>query len=248
MKKQRLDQRVVSEGLAPSRERAKALIMSGVVLVDDTPATKAGIQVKADAEIRLKGGGDPGYVSRGALKLAPALETFGVDPSGRICMDVGASTGGFSEILLLGGAQRIYAVDVGYGQMAWRIQNDDRMVMLDRTNARHLTAEHVPELVSLVVVDVSFISVTLLFEAIAARCRDGADLLIMVKPQFEVGKGQVGKGGIVRDEAKRQSAISAVIEHAESRGLILLNRRDNDITGAQGNLETFLHLQKKRML
>ena len=217
--------------------------MSGVVLVDDTPVTKAGSPVKEDSVIRIKGGGDPGYVSRGALKLAPALESFDVNPAGRICMDVGASTGGFTEILLQGDATRVYAIDVGYGQMAWRIRNDERVVVLDRTNARHLSDEQVPEQVSLVVVDVSFISVTLLIDAIKSRCAEKADLLIMVKPQFEVGKGQVGKGGIVRDESKRQGAIDSVIEFAGTKGLQLLNRRDNDITGAQGNLETFLHFR-----
>jgi 23S rRNA (cytidine1920-2'-O)/16S rRNA (cytidine1409-2'-O)-methyltransferase len=233
------------DGLAPSRERAKALIMSGVILVDDVPVTKAGSSVNSDASIRLKGGADAGYVSRGALKLAPALAAFEVSPKGRVCMDVGASTGGFTEILLLEGAQRVYAIDVGYGQMAWRLQNDERVVLLDRTNARHLTEEQVPELVSLVVMDVSFISVVLLFEAVTARCLGGADLLIMVKPQFEVGKGQVGKGGIVRDESRRQSAIEMVIDKAKVFDLACLGRRDNDLRGAHGNLETFVHFQKK---
>jgi len=244
LKKIRLDQRVVADGLAPSRERAKALILSGIVLVDDTPVTKAGTPVAPDAAVRLKSGAAPkAWVSRGAHKLLPALETFGVDPTGRVCLDVGASTGGFTDVLLQRGAQRVYAVDVGYGQLAWKVRQDPRVVVLERTNARHLTAEHVPELVSLVVVDVSFISVTLLLEAVVARTAPDADLLVMVKPQFEAGRGNVGKGGVVRDEAVRAQTIERVGDAATALGLTVLGSRDNDIRGPKGNLETFLHLR-----
>lgn len=247
MSSERLDQRVVSEGLAPTRDKAKALILTGVVLVNDTPQTKAGTRVKSDAHVRLKSGSKPlaeTWVSRGALKLAPALETFGVDPTGRICLDIGASTGGFTEVLLRGGAHKVFAVDVGYGQLAWRVRNDKRVVVLERVNARNLTVQQVPDKPTLLVMDVSFISVTKILPALAGVLGDRADLLVMVKPQFEVGRGRVGKGGVVRDESLRQEAIDGVAAFAETLQWTVLGRRDNDVRGPKGNLETFLHIQK----
>ncbi len=232
---------MVEEGLAASRERAKALILSGVVLVNDTPVTKAGTTVAADAEVRLKAGAKDDWASRGAHKLLGALDGFGVDATGRICLDVGASTGGFTDVLLRRGASRVYAVDVGYGQLVWRLQRDERVVVLDRTNARHLTVEHIPEAVSLVVMDASFISVTLILPAVVPLVAPGADLLVMVKPQFEAGRGRVGKGGVVRDDAVRAETIAKVAEAAAGMGLTVLGTRDNDIRGPKGNLETFLH-------
>ena len=240
----RLDQRLVELGLAPSRERAKALVLAGAVLVGDVPATKAGTQVASDAPIRLRSGAraEADWASRGALKLMPCLEAFGVDPAGCICLDVGASTGGFTDVLLRRGAARVYAVDVGYGQLVWRLRSDPRVVVVDRTNARYIGAQQVPEPVALAVVDVSFISLRLVLPAIVPLCAPGANLLAMVKPQFEVGKGRVGKGGVVRDDALRTEAVDGIALSAQGLGLEVRGRRDNDVRGPQGNLETFLHL------
>jgi len=238
----RLDERVLELDLAPTLQRARALIMAGVVLVNDTPATKAGSKVALDAVIRLKAGSDDDYASRGAHKLAPALTAFQVDPADCICLDVGASTGGFTDVLLRRGAKRVYAVDVGYGQLAWKLRDDPRVVVLERTNARYLSDADIPERVDLIVVDVSFISVRLLVPVLAEHCRPGGILLLMVKPQFEVRKGQVGEGGVVRDESLRRETIRAVCDAALEVGFELLGERDNDIRGPKGNLETFVHL------
>ena len=238
----RLDKRVFDLNMAPTLQRARALILAGVVLVNDTPATKAGTLVESHDEIRLKAGTDDDYVSRGAHKLAPALTAFGVDPAACICLDVGASTGGFTDVLLRCGAKRVYAVDVGYGQLAWRLRNDPRVVVLERTNARYLSDAEIPDPVDLIVVDVSFMSVRLLMSMLAERCRPGGTLLLMVKPQFEVSKGQVGKGGVVRDESLRRETVRAVCDASVKEGFELLGERDNDIRGPKGNLETFVHL------
>lgn len=239
----RIDQLLVTRGLAPSRERAKALVLAGVVLVDDTPIEKPGTTVREDAAVRLKGAPGDDWASRGALKLQPALDAFRVDPGGKACLDVGASTGGFTDVLLRRGARRVYAVDVGYGQLDWRLRSDPRVVVLDRQNARQLTAAEVPEPIELCVVDVSFISLTLVLPALRPLLAGGADLLAMVKPQFEVGKGRVGKGGVVRDEALRREALDAVARAAEALGLQVLGERENDVHGPKGNIESFLHLR-----
>jgi len=241
-KKVRLDQWLVATGLAQSRERAKALIMAGVVLVDDAVVSKPGLPVRDGAKVRLKKGAEDDWASRGAHKLMPALDIFGVKPDGKVCLDVGASTGGFTDVLLQRGASRIYAVDVGYGQLIWRLQSHERVIVLDRTNARHLTEEHVPELVDLVVIDVSFISLALILPAVRRRCQSGAGVLAMVKPQFEVGKGRLGKGGVVRDEALRKEAIDNVATVATSVGFVERGRKDNDVLGPKGNRECFLYL------
>lgn len=240
--KVRLDQWLVTHGLVQSRERAKALIMAGVVLVDDAVASKPGLTVRDGAEVRLKKGADDDWASRGAHKLLPALQLFGVDPTDKVCLDVGASTGGFTDVLLRGGAGRVYAVDVGYGQLIWRLQSHEKVIVVDRTNARYLTDEHVPELVELVVIDVSFISLTLILPAVRRRCKPGAHVLAMVKPQFEVGKGRLGKGGVVRDDNLRREAIDTVANVAASVGFIEEGRRDNDVLGPKGNRECFLYL------
>jgi len=240
--KQRLDQRLVADGLAPSRQRAQAFILAGAVLVDDVPSTKAGTMISDAAVVRLRSGMFDDYASRGAHKLKPALESFDVDPTDRICMDVGASTGGFTDVLLRGNAARVYAVDVGYGQLAWKLRDNAKVVVLERTNARYLTEEQIPEPIHLVVVDVSFISVKLLLSTLWDRCADQADVLVMVKPQFEVGKGRVGKGGVVRDESIRLESIQSVADAAIQLGYTVHGQRDNDIRGPKGNLETFLYL------
>jgi 23S rRNA (cytidine1920-2'-O)/16S rRNA (cytidine1409-2'-O)-methyltransferase len=239
---------LVDLGLASSRERAKALVMADRVLVADAPAKKPGDLVALDAPVRLRGGvPEDDYASRGALKLAPALDTFGVDVAGAVCIDVGASTGGFTDVLLRRGATRVYAVDVGYGQLDQRLSQDARVVVLDRVNARQLGAEHVPELADLAVIDVSFISLTLVLGAVASRLRPGGSLLAMIKPQFEVGKGRLGKGGVVRDEAVRQEAIARVTAFARELGLEVAGLRDNDIRGPKGNLECFFHGVTRRL-
>jgi len=241
--KQRLDQRMVADGLAPTRQRAQAYILAGAVLVNDTPVTKAGSAIRNDAVVRLRAGTSDDYASRGAHKLKPAMETFAVDPNGLICLDIGASTGGFTDVLLRGSAARVYAVDVGYGQLAWKLRDHPDVVVLERTNARYLTDEHIPEPVDLVVVDVSFISVKLLLPALWDRCANQAAVLLMVKPQFEAGKGRVGKGGVVRDETIRLETIRSVAEAATELGFSVHGQRDNDIRGPKGNLETFLYLK-----
>ncbi|MBW2391631.1 MAG: TlyA family RNA methyltransferase [Deltaproteobacteria bacterium] len=201
MKGKRLDDRLVEEGLAETRSRARSLIMTGSVLVDDVPVDKAGATVKPDARIRIKGELRR-FVSRGGDKLAGALDDLGVDPSGLYCLDIGASTGGFSDCLLQRGARGVVALDVGHSQLHDKIRRDSRVHVLEKTNARDLAPEHLPEPVDLVVVDVSFISIKLLLPPIAAVAPD-AELLLMVKPQFEVGREQVGKGGVVRDDGPK---------------------------------------------
>ena len=244
MRKRRLDQALVDAGLAPSRERAMAMVLAGVVLVDDVPSTKPGMTIKPDATIRVKSKEREDWVGRGALKLQPALTSFRVSASGRTALDIGASTGGFTEVMLRAGATKVYAVDVGYNQLAWRLRNDERVVVRERTNARNLSPDDFDPLPSLCTVDVSFISVRLILPVIQTVVAANADVLVMVKPQFEVAKGRVGKGGVVRDEALRQEAVQDVITFAESLGFRTMGRRDNDIRGPKGNLETFVHFQR----
>lgn len=241
MPRERIDKLLVERGLAPSRQRARALLMAGLVLVDDTPVTKAGAKVPTDAPIRLKGR-DHGYVSRGGVKLAGALDAFGVDPGGRVCADLGASTGGFTDCLLQRGAEKVYAVDVGYGQLAWKLRQDPRVVVLERTNVRHL--DGLPEPIDLVVGDLSFISLTRVLPAIAALCGPGAELVLLVKPQFEVGRGKLSKGGVVRDPALRAAAVEAVLAEAEAAGFTALGEMQSPITGARsGNVEHLVWLR-----
>jgi len=237
----RVDKLLVERGLAPSRQRAQAMLMAGLVLVDDRPVTKAGAQVRSDARLRVKGPDHP-YVSRGGLKLEAALETFDVDPTGRICADLGASTGGFTDCLLQRGAARVYAIDVGYGQLAWRLRQDPRVVTMERTNARHL--DGLPEPASLVVGDLSFISLTLILPAIARLAAPAADCVLLVKPQFEVGRASVSRGGVVRDASARRAAIDAVLAEASSRGFTPRGDRPSPIAGAKsGNIEHLIWLR-----
>ena len=243
MKGKRLDERLVELGLADSRTRAKALIMTGSVLVDDVPFDKAGTVVKDAAQIRIKGG-QKTYVSRGGDKLAGALDDLQVDPHGLYCLDVGASTGGFTDCLLQRGARGVVALDVGHSQLHDKIRNDPRVHVLERTNARDLAPEHVPETVNLVVVDVSFISIELLLSPIASVAPKAA-LLLMVKPQFEVGKEQVGKGGVVRDDALREGAATRIRDVAEALGYVEQGRVDSRVAGPKGNREIFLYLSAR---
>ena len=230
----------------PSRERAQALILAGKVLVNEQKVEKAGANVESDAAIRLLGE-DLRYVSRGGLKLEKALEHWKIDVRGRACMDVGASTGGFTDCLLQHGAARVIAVDTGRGQIDAKLRNDPRVKLLENTNARYLTAEQVGEVVSLVAMDVSFISATLVLPAVLkASMVDGRrsmamELIVLVKPQFEVGREKVGKGGIVRDEAAQQEAIAKVRRAVEELGGREVEVIESPITGAEGNREWLLH-------
>lgn len=238
----RLDLLLVERGLAPSRERARALILAGKVEVDGRRVDKAGAAVGADAVIAVAGEDHP-YVSRGGVKLAGALDGLGIDPRGLVCLDVGASTGGFTDCLLRRGASRVFAVDVGYGQLAWSLRQDPRVVVMERTNARYL--RELPQPIELCVIDASFISLRLLLEPVKGLLAPGGRILALVKPQFEVGRGKVGKGGVVRDEALRRSSADEVARAAAELGLAELGRIDSPLPGPQGNREIFLLLGER---
>ena len=242
-KKERIDKLLVSLNLVQSRERASALILAGRVLVDDRVVDKAGARVDPQASVRLKGEDIP-FVSRGGLKLAGALGLFGVRPAGRIALDVGASTGGFTDCLLQRGASRVFAVDVGYGQLAWKLREDPRVINLERTNIRDLRPGDLPESPSLAVIDASFISLEKVLPSTLALLSPDAELVVLVKPQFEVGRGEVGKGGIVRDEEKHRQVLQRIEESARSLGCEVLGCCDSPILGAKGNREFLLHLRK----
>jgi 23S rRNA (cytidine1920-2'-O)/16S rRNA (cytidine1409-2'-O)-methyltransferase len=239
--KVRLDRLLVDRGLAPSRERARELILAGQVEVGGIVVDKAGAQVDGGAAVGLRTA-DHGYVSRGALKLVAALDAFAIDPRGQVALDVGASTGGFTELLLERGATRVYAIDVGYNQLAYKLRQDPRVVVLERENVRHLPPERVPEPAGLAVVDVSFISLTLVLEKIAALLGPpgGKPIVCLVKPQFEVGRADVGKGGVVRDEVARQGALDKVRAFAAAAGFAVGPAIDSPIRGPAGNLEMLL--------
>jgi len=237
----RADLALVDQGLAPSRERARALILAGEVLDGDRPIDKAGDLVAPDAALRLRHAPMP-YVSRGGVKLAHALATFEIDPKGLTAADVGASTGGFTDCLLQAGAARVYCIDVGYGQLDAKIANDPRVTVLDRTNVRNAPPELLPAPADLAVVDVSFISLKLVLPALPALLRPGAPVVALVKPQFEVGRARIGKGGIVRDEAARADALVAVAATARELGYAVRGDTVSPITGGKGNIEFLLYL------
>ncbi len=244
MARERLDKLLVDRGLCASRERARALVMSGAVLVGGHAETKPGTLVDAGAEIVLREADHP-YVSRGALKLVKGLDTFAIDPAGKVALDIGASTGGFTDVLLRRGAVRVYAIDVGYGQLAWSLRQDPRVVVLERQNARSMDLALVPEPCDLAVIDVSFISLTLVLPRVAELLRPppGKPIIALVKPQFEVGREQVGKGGVVRDEAVRLSAVEKIRSWAPSHGFIPGEHVESPITGPAGNVEYLLLLR-----
>jgi 23S rRNA (cytidine1920-2'-O)/16S rRNA (cytidine1409-2'-O)-methyltransferase len=238
--KVRLDRLLVERGLAESREKAQAMILSGQVLVDHQKVEKCGVAVDAQAVIDLLGE-PPKYVGRGGLKLEAALEHFSVDPRGKICMDVGASTGGFTDCLLQRGASRVFAIDVGVNQLSWKIRRDPRVVVLEKTHARHLRFEQVGTKVDLVTLDVSFISATLILPALPQFLNSGAQALVLVKPQFEVGRGQVGKGGIVSDPRLHQEAVEKVSKKLEELRFTVRLSVESALPGAEGNREFFLY-------
>ena len=243
--KERLDNLLVERGLAPTRANAKALIMAGVVVVDDHAAEKAGDLYDTEAEIRLKGEHNP-YVGRGGLKLAAALKGFAVDPTGKVCLDVGASTGGFTDCLLQHGAARVYAVDVGYGQLAWKLREDPRVVNIERTNIRTMEDGVIPSPVDLAAIDASFISVTLFLDKVCSLLKKDGEVIVLVKPQFEVERGQVGKGGVVRDPLLRQKALDRVCDSAMHGGFTVSSTMESPVPGAKkGNIEFLVHLKKR---
>ncbi|MBA4021163.1 MAG: 16S/23S rRNA (cytidine-2'-O)-methyltransferase [Gordonia sp.] len=244
----RLDAELVRRGEARSRDHARELIEAGRVKVNGTVASKPATNVDLGAPIVVAEGDDEGWASRGAHKLLGALAAFepqGVSVAGRPCLDAGASTGGFTDVLLRRDAERVVAVDVGYGQLIWRLQNNARVEIHDRTNVRSLTAEQIGGPVDLVVADLSFISLNLVLEAFANCSKPGADLLPMVKPQFEVGKDRVGSGGVVRSRELRAEAVTAVAETAASHGLATLGAVASPLPGPSGNVEYFLWLRKQ---
>jgi 23S rRNA (cytidine1920-2'-O)/16S rRNA (cytidine1409-2'-O)-methyltransferase len=241
--KKRLDLLIVERGLAPSRQRAQAMLLAGNVFLDGQPAGKAGAMVAADATITISGE-TLRYSSRGGLKLEGALEDFRISPEAKTCLDAGSSTGGFVDCLLQHGAARVYAIDVNTKQLDWKLAKDARVVAI-QANARHLQSGQIPEPIDMVTADLSFISVEKVLPALVSAAREGADFLILVKPQFELERGDVGKGGIVRDPALHERAVERVRSAAAATGLEPLGVRPSRITGAEGNQEFFLHARRK---
>ncbi len=240
----RLDRLLVERGLVPTRERAQRLILAGEVLAADRPATKPGTLVASDTPLRLRDAG-PGWASRGGEKLAGALDAFALDVTARVALDVGASTGGFTDCLLRRGARRVIALDVGYGQLAWSLRQDPRVAVLERTNVRHIERDALPDRPDLATVDVSFISLTLVLPAVARVVCAGSPVVALVKPQFEAGRGQVGKGGVVRDDAVRAAAVARVRAAAEALDLEVRGQSESVLPGPKGNREVFLWLQAR---
>jgi 23S rRNA (cytidine1920-2'-O)/16S rRNA (cytidine1409-2'-O)-methyltransferase len=238
MVKVRLDVLLVERGLLESRSKAQALIMAGKVRVEGQVVVKAGIRVPQEAQLTIES--DPLYVSRGGIKLAAALDEFKIDPTGAICADVGASTGGFTDALLQRGARRVYAIDVGYGQLAWKLRQDERVVVMERVNARYV--DKLPELIDLVTIDASFISLKLLLPAVVKWIAVPAQLLVLVKPQFEAGRDQVGKGGVVREAQVHRQVLEQNVAYAQQLGFEILDLMPSPITGPAGNHEFLLYL------
>ena len=241
-KKHRLDLIVVEKGMAKSRQRAQAIIMAGKVLVNERPVDKPGFFVSPEDRVELKGTDIP-YVSRGGLKLEAALHELQLDVTGWICIDVGASTGGFTDCLLQHGVERVYAVDVGYGQLAWKLRQDPRVIVIERTNVRYMTADSVPAPVDLISIDVSFISLKIVVPAIIKFLKSDASILALIKPQFEVGKKQVGKGGVVKLPELHQQVIEDLSEFFETIKLAPLSVYPSPLLGPKGNREFFIFLK-----
>ena len=243
MKKIRLDQLVFDLGLAESRERAKTTVMSGLVFVNGQRADKPGMQVSPDVNVEVKGTALP-YVSRGGLKLEKALKVFPIDVNGKVCIDCGASTGGFTDVLLKNGAAKVYSVDVGYGQLAWSLRNDERVVNMERTNIRYISSEQIPEPLDICVMDLSFISVKLVLPAVCALLKDDAQLVCLIKPQFEAGREDVGKKGVIRDKAVHLSVIESVLSFAPTVGMTVMGLDFSPIKGPEGNREYLCYMKK----
>ena len=244
MKKcERLDKLLVDKGFVQSRERAKTIILAGTVVVDDRVVDKAGTLVERNSRVRVKDR-DHSYVSRGGPKLEGALQAFQVDPLGKVAMDIGASTGGFTDCLLQKGVEKVYAVDVGYGQLAWKLRQDPRVVNLERRNIRYLKPQEIGDKVDLVVIDTSFISVEKFLPNLLPMIQDGGEIVALLKPQFEVGKGEVGKGGVVKDKRKHRQVLDRISRFSESIGLKVKGTIESPLLGPKGNKEFFIYLQK----
>ncbi|HJC49958.1 MAG TPA: TlyA family RNA methyltransferase [Candidatus Anaerostipes avistercoris] len=245
--KKRLDVLLVEKGLASSREKAKAIIMSGIVFVDGQREDKAGSTFDETKEIVLKGK-TLKYVSRGGLKLEKAMKNFDISLDGKICMDVGASTGGFTDCMLQNGAVKVYSVDVGHGQLDWKLRNDDRVVCMERTNMRYVTEEDIDEPAQFVSIDVSFISLTKILPAVYRVLEDGGQVVALIKPQFEAGREKVGKKGVVRDKKVHEEVIEKICSFAASNGFELLHLDYSPIKGPEGNIEYLLHMKKTQTM
>ena len=242
--KERLDVLLVSQGLAASREKAKAIIMSGNVLVNGQREDKAGTMIDVEAEITVKGG-QLKYVSRGGLKLEKAMSHFDLTLEGRVCMDVGASTGGFTDCMLQNGAVKVYSVDVGHGQLDWKLRNDPRVVCMEKTNIRYVTPEQIEEPAAFVSIDVSFISLTKVLPPVRELMTEDGEIVCLIKPQFEAGREKVGKKGVVRDPKVHEEVIEKVIDFASTIGLESRELEFSPIKGPEGNIEYLLHLLKR---
>ena len=243
MKKIRLDQLVFDLGLTESRERAKTTIMSGLVFVDGQRADKPGRQVSPDANVEVRGAALP-YVSRGGFKLEKALKVFPANPADKVCIDCGASTGGFTDVLLQNGAKKVYSVDVGYGQLAWSLRQDERVVNMERTNIRYISSEQIPEPIDLAVMDLSFISIKLVLPAVCSLLKDGGALICLIKPQFEAGREEVGKKGVVRDKNVHLAVIDGILDFAPSVGMTVMGLDFSPIKGPEGNREYLCYMKK----
>ena len=242
-KKTRLDLAVFERGHTESREKAKALIMAGAVYVNGQKQLKAGTNVTEDDVIEVRGEKMP-YVSRGGFKLEKAMNEFGLTLEGKVCMDIGASTGGFTDCMLQNGAVKVYAIDVGYGQLAWKLRTDERVVNLERTNFRYVTEEQVPEPVDFASVDVSFISLRIILPVLRERLADGGQAVCLIKPQFEAGRENVGKKGVVRDKSVHRDVIEAITTFALENGFTLLGLTFSPIKGPEGNIEYLMYIEK----
>jgi 23S rRNA (cytidine1920-2'-O)/16S rRNA (cytidine1409-2'-O)-methyltransferase len=239
--KKRIDQLLAERQLAPSREKAKALIMSGNVYVGEQKVLKAGEEYDENADIRVTG--VMKYVSRGGFKLEKAMEDYGLSLAGRICADIGSSTGGFTDCMLQCGASRVYSVDVGYGQLAWKLRQDPRVVVLERTNARYLTEKQIPDRLDFFSMDVSFISVKLIIPALIPLLSDSAEAVILIKPQFEAGRGKVGKNGVVRDAGVHKEVLENVTGFLEENGFGIIGLTYSPIKGPKGNIEFLAYVR-----
>ncbi|MBS5060375.1 TlyA family RNA methyltransferase [Roseburia hominis] len=241
--KERLDVLLVNRGLAPSREKAKTMIMEGNVFVENQREDKAGAAFDTEAEITVKGN-TLKYVSRGGLKLEKAMTHFGITLEGKVCMDIGASTGGFTDCMLQNGAVKVYSVDVGYGQFAWKLRQDPRVVCMEKTNIRYVTPADIDDVLDFASVDVSFISLTKVLIPARELLRDGGEMVCLIKPQFEAGREKVGKKGVVRDKAVHEEVVERIIEFASQNGFFVKNLEYSPIKGPEGNIEYLVYIRK----
>lgn len=243
--KERLDILLVKRGLAPSREKAKAMIMEGNVFVENQREDKAGTAIPENAKIEIKGN-TLKYVSRGGLKLEKAMNHFDIELQNKVCMDIGASTGGFTDCMLQNGASKVYAIDVGYGQFAWKLRNDERVVCLEKTNVRYVTHEQVPDEGDFASIDVSFISLTKVLPAVLGVLGEKGQLVCLIKPQFEAGREKVGKKGVVRDSSVHREVIEMIVEYVRTQSLGILGLDFSPIKGPEGNIEYLIYLDKSQ--